>query len=305
MLLDFPVVDAHFHWWSREANSYPWLAPGSARPALGDHRPLMRNFTFEDYMRDVGSWVDVRGGVHVEAGCADPVGESIWIGQESERHHFPLVHVARVDLTHPEAADRVFTLAQMPHVRGVRMRLNADPRIAGRSGIADEPDFRRGFKAVAERRLIFELSIFPPQAQEGVGLAHDFPETGIVLNHLGWPRIAEGIDTFRSWKESMTALAACPNVSVKLSMLWPIDRSWRRDVIRPYVLEALAQFGTGRVMFGSNYPIELVMGSTEEQLTNLVDILRELSRYELQQVFRSNALRVFALDLPHAGRSAS
>lgn len=295
-LLDFPVVDAHFHLWDRAANDYPWLAPGSPRPALGDHAGLMRDFSLADHRAAVGAWLDVVAGVHVEAGCADPLAESRWVGGHCAS--FPAVHVARADLTAADAARRVAALAAVPGTRGLRMRLNADPRIAGRAGIADEPAFRRGFAALVEHELSFALSLYPPQAGEGVRLARDFPEIAFVVDHLGWPRIGEGLDTADDWRRSMRAFAACPNVTVKLSMLWPIDRAWRRAALEPFVLEALSIFGADRVMFGSNYPVETVMGDTGNQLTTLVEILRSLSRLELEAVFRKTAVRVFGLSLP-------
>lgn len=297
-LLDFPVVDAHFHLWDRSANPYPWLAEDSARPALGDHRPLMRSFGLSDHRREIGRFLDVVGGVHVEAGCADPTAEARWIADVASSAGMPLVHVARVDLTQPQAQTDLAVLKREPIVRGVRMRLNADPRIAGRAGIADEPLFRRNFQAVADSGLVFELSIFPSQREEGGRLAADFPQTRFVLNHLGWPRIAEGWDDFDSWRLAMGHLAHHANITVKLSMLWPIDRGWRRDLVEPFIAETIDLFGTDRVLFGSNYPIEAAIGDTEHQLTTLVDCLAQFTNPEREAIFRLNAARVFGLSLP-------
>jgi predicted TIM-barrel fold metal-dependent hydrolase len=295
MLLDLPVVDAHLHWWDRTANPYPWLAPGSPRPALGDHRALMRDRRAADWLEEIGVLLPVVAGVHVEAGCADPLAEARWVAEEAARAGLPVVHVARVDLTRADARERIAELAALDHVRGLRMRLNADPRIAGRAGIADEPAFREGFAELARHGLLFELSIFPPQAAEGVRLARDFPGVPIVLNHLGWPRIEEGLDDRAGWRAAMAALAACPGLTVKLSMLFPIDRAWRAEVIRPFVLETLELFGPERVMWGSNWPIETVMGAARDQLLALVGILGGLDRGALEAIFRTTAARVYRL----------
>jgi len=296
-LVGFPVVDAHFHLWSRGENPYPWLAEGSPAPALGDHRPLMRDVTLADHRAEIGRLVALAGGVHVEAGCADPAAETAWIARVAAATGFPLVHVARVDMTDPGAGEAIHALARHDIVRGFRMRLNADPKIAGRAGIADEPAFRRAFAVLADTGRLFELSLFPPQAGEGERLARDYPDTAFVLNHLGWPRIAAGQDSFATWRDGMRRLAACPNVTVKLSMLFPIDRDWRPAVIRPFVEETLVLFGAGRVMWGSNYPVETVMGTAEAQLTALLECLSHLSDGEMQAVFRTTAARVFALPL--------
>ena len=296
-LLDIPVVDAHFHLWDRSANPYPWLAEDSPRPTLGDHRPLMRSFGLSDHRREIGRFLDVAGGIHVEAGCADPVAETRWIADVASSAGMPLAHVARVDLIDEQAPKRIAELSDEPIVRGIRMRLNADPKIAGRAGIADEPLFRRNFRAVADSGLVFELSIFPSQSEEGGRLAADFPQTCFVLNHLGWPRIVEGLDDFDTWRRAMARLARHSNIAVKLSMLWPIDRGWRRNIVEPFIAETVDLFGTDRVLFGSNYPIEAVIGETEHQLSTVIDCLRDLTKPELEAVFRLNAARIFDLSL--------
>lgn len=297
-LLDFPVVDAHFHLWDRAANPYPWLAEDSPRPTLGDHRPLMRSFSLSDHRREIGRFLDVAGGVHVEAGCADPAAETRWIADLASSADISIVHVARVDLTDERAPDLIAELTDEPIVRGVRMRLNADPKIAGRAGIADEPLFRHNFQAVADSDLVFELSIFPSQCEEGGRLAADFPQTWFVLNHLGWPRIGEGLDDFDGWRRAMGHLARHSNIAVKLSMLWPIDRGWCREIVEPFIAKTIDLFGIDRVLFGSNYPIEAAIGETEHQLTTLLDCLDQLTRPECEAIFRLNAARIFGLSLP-------
>ncbi|MCF6327402.1 MAG: amidohydrolase family protein [Devosiaceae bacterium] len=294
-LLDYPVIDGHFHWWNRSYNRYAWLAPDSARPVLGDHRSLMRNFEYGDYVREVGSFLNLVGGVHIEAGCDHPKKETDWVLSQSSKHNFEVVHIARVDLTGDSAALEIEELSKIWRVRGFRMRLNADTRISSRSGISGVFNVRKNIAAIDKQKKLFELSIFSTQADEGVSLAREFPGMTFVLNHIGWPRIADGTDNFEDWRRSLQKLAACPNVFVKLSMLWPVDKLWRVEKIRPFVLETILMFGTDRVIFGSNYPIESVFGSFKAQLTNLLEAMHTLPDIDMQKIFRENAARVYDL----------
>jgi hypothetical protein len=72
-------------------------------------------------------------------------------------------------------------------------------------------------------------------------IAAEHPGVPLVIDHLGHP--AGG-----SWARDLEAAAACPNVYCKLTGLSLFVQP------RPYVQLALALFGPGRLMFGSDWP---------------------------------------------------
>src|SRR5260370_22381809 len=81
------------------------------------------------------------------------------------------------------------------------------------------------------------------------------PRLQLVHEHIAKPRIAEGKDP--EWQERMPALAALPNVAVKLSGMvteasWT---SWTPADLRPFVASVVEWFGGGRLMFGSDCPV--------------------------------------------------
>ena len=60
-----------------------------------------------------------------------------------------------------------------------------------------------------------------PQLPELVDLARAFPDTSIVLNHMGTPLGVAGYadkreEVFSVWRGHIATLAACPNVTMKL-----------------------------------------------------------------------------------------
>src|SRR5262249_31571807 len=78
-----------------------------------------------------------------------------------------------------------------------------------------------GFAHLPPFDLSFDAWLYHPQLTELVDLARAFPETTIVLDHVGGPLgvgpyAGRRDDVFTTWKRSIASLADCPNVVVKL-----------------------------------------------------------------------------------------
>ena len=121
------------------------------------------------------------------------------------------------------------------------------------------------------------------------------PELRFVLDHIAKPRIAEGHDEL--WHARLPALAARPNVGVKLSGLvteadWA---NWTAEDLRPFVRFVVDRFGVERVMFGSDWPVCLLAGSYRSVSAGLADALGPLSPDEQAQLYRDNAISAYRL----------
>lgn len=295
-LLDFPVVDGHFHLWQPGRLLYPWLSPDAPPPSFGSADAIRRDIVLEDYCSAMAPAVDIRGGVHVEAGCADSMMETTWVKSQA-MPGFVLGHVVQIDMRNEGVADFVDATLTDPFVRGFRMRLNADRRINPSGATADAAQYAPAFAAMEAAGTVFDLSIFPGQAAEAARLAERWPGLTFVLNHLGWPRIETGQDSFSNWRPMIRSLAEHQNVAIKLSMLWPIDRAWRIDRLRPFVLEAIESFGPERTIWGSNFPIETIFGRPGEQIAVLLEILNKANRAALEHIFQRSACRIYGIEL--------
>ncbi|HYZ31290.1 MAG TPA: amidohydrolase family protein, partial [Crenalkalicoccus sp.] len=91
-------------------------------------------------------------------------------------------------------------------------------------GLLGRPEFREGFAELAPLGLSFEAWVYHPQIPDVTALARAFPETRIVLNHVGGPLGIRGYagrqaEVRAAWHAAMTELASCPNVRVKLGGL--------------------------------------------------------------------------------------
>jgi len=141
-------------------------------------------------------------------------------------------------------------------------------------GLLMDPQLREGFARLAPLGLSFDAWMYHTQLGELVGLARAFPETPIVLDHVGGAiglgRYAGRRDeVFAEWGARIRELAACPNVHIKLGGLGmrmfgftlhtrelPPSSEELAAAWRPYMETCIAAFGPDRAMFESNFPVD-------------------------------------------------
>jgi predicted TIM-barrel fold metal-dependent hydrolase len=93
----------------------------------------------------------------------------------------------------------------------------------------------------------------------------------------------------------MRALAAAPNVHVKLSGLGTFARACSTELWSPVIRETVELFGPERCMLGSNFPIEKLWTSYAEVVRVTVESLSGLSAGDQRAVLHDTAARVYRL----------
>jgi predicted TIM-barrel fold metal-dependent hydrolase len=125
-------------------------------------------------------------------------------------------------------------------------------------------------------------------------LARDFPNTQIIINHTGLPvdRSPEGL---AAWRRALEAVAAFPNVAIKISGLGQLGRSWTLDANGPVIRDAIAIFGTGRSMFASNYPVDSLVAPYAMIVAGFLAAIADLPLQEQRKLLHDNAERIYRL----------
>ncbi len=163
--------------------------------------------------------------------------------------------------------------------------------------------------------LSFDAYIYHPQLHELADLANEFPGVTIILNHVGGPLgvgpyASKRDQIFEEWKDSMTAVAACPNVVVKVGGLvmpvcgfdWheramPTTSASLAQATGPYYLHCIEQFGPNRCMFESNFPPDKVSFSYNV-MTNAFKLMSKgYSATERAAMFHDTATRAYRIDV--------
>jgi L-fuconolactonase len=316
---DLPIVDPHHHLWDRPGWRY--LLDELLADLNSGHRIIatvflqcraMHRADGPEALRPVGETEFVNGVAAMSASggygparvCAGIVGHAdLTLGAP----------VRDVLAAHIRAGGDRF--------RGIR-HTNAwessvpRPSNAPRPGLLADPAFRAGFAELAPLGLSFDAWMYHPQIPELTDLARAFPDTAIVLNHVGGPL---GIGAYAGrrdamladWGASIRELATCPNVCVKLGGLGmpltglgfherpePPSSEELADASRPYFEACIDAFGPGRCMFESNFPVDKESFSYAVYWNACKRLTRGAGAAEKADLFRGTAARFYRIALP-------
>jgi predicted TIM-barrel fold metal-dependent hydrolase len=312
-----PIIDPHHHLWERPGNRY----------------------VLDELLADVAG-MNVRQTVFVECSSmyrADGpeefrvVGETEWvqgIAAQSASGQFGETRVAAgiVGSADLRLGDRVAPVleaqiaASPQRFRGIRHRAAwAEPGVVPNQSASQpprlmlDPDFRKGFAYLRTYGLTFEAWLYHPQLPELADLAQVFPDTTIILNHLAGP-IGVGPyqgkrdEVFARWKPDFAAVAACPNVVLKVGGIQMVVNGygWHEreqpptsdellEANRDWYLYAIEQFGPQRCMFESNFPVDRLSCSYTVLWNQFKKLTKGFSADERAAMFHDTAQRVYRL----------
>jgi L-fuconolactonase len=279
------ITDTHHHVWDLSAHDQPFL---DSDPALA---PLRRNFALTDLAPQAAA-LGVTRTVLVQT-VTEP-----WETPELLAASGGLAAgvVGWVDLESASVAEQLAQLQDLPggsHLVGIRHPLlfEADADWLAR------PAVLRGLRAVAAAGLAFDVIGEPRSLAAAARAAAALPGLQFVLDHLGNPGVAPEVDP--AWTDAVKAMAASPNVACKLSGFLgvpaPAGATDATGHLRPYYETAVAAFGPGRLMFGSDWPVSTLETGYGGVLAAARALTAGLSEAEQDAVFRGNASRVYRL----------
>jgi L-fuconolactonase len=179
-----------------------------------------------------------------------------------------------------------------PLMKGVRRNLQDETD----ADCCLRPDFLRGIHLLAERDFSFDLCIRHHQMPAAIAMARQCPEVRFILDHLGKPAIQRR--ELDPWRAHLEQLAACPNVSCKLSGLVTEAnlQQWRPEDLRPYIDHAVAVFGSQRLMFGSDWPVMLQATTYPRWVETLDLLIARLPPERRLDIWENTARRAYSLD---------
>jgi predicted TIM-barrel fold metal-dependent hydrolase len=295
-----PILDAHHHFWDLSDGTFPWLTNEYDDTFfLGDYRRMCSDFLPEQYRRATAGF-DVIGTVHVEAERSrkEQVRETEWLTQLNAKTGLPSAIVGHVYFVQPDCAEILAGHAKSPLVRGVRSKpeISAGPghSVRGQPGTMQDDAWLRGLAMLDDYGFSWDLRVPYWHLQEAADVARAFPRTPIVTNHLGLPldRSDEGIAI---WRRGMEALAACPNVYLKVSELGLPDGKWDSASNRRVIREAMEMFGFDRSMFASNLPVGNLSASLTAIVADVLAAVPQAAESDLCKLFAGTAQRFYRI----------
>ena len=312
------IIDPHHHLWDRNG-----------------HRYLL-----DQLLADTGSGHNITQSVFIECGemyRADgppemkPVGEIEFVNGTAAmsangrygKSRLCAGIVGHADLRLGDGVARVLE-AQIAagdgRFRGIRHSVVWDASEVFSRGRTNSPKgqmadatWRAGFARLAPLNLTFEAWLYHPQLMELAELARAFPQTTIILNHVGGPLgigpyASKKEETFAQWKAGIAELGKCQNVVVKLGglgMLFGMFDFHTRETppssedlaraYKPYIDTCITAFGPNRGMFESNFPPDGVSSSYAVLWNAFKRLAANFSAEEKAKLFSGTAKRVYRL----------
>jgi predicted TIM-barrel fold metal-dependent hydrolase len=312
------IVDPHHHLWDRDG-----------------HRYLL-----DQLLADTGSGHNIVQSVFIECGAmyrADgphemkPVGETEFVNGTSAmsasgrygKSRLCAAIVGHADLRLGDGVARVLE-AQIAagdgRFRGIRHSVTWDSsdvftkaRTNPPKGQMADATWRAWFARLAPLKMTFEAWLYHTQLMELADLARAFPQTTIILNHVGGPL---GIgpykdkkeETFAQWKAGIAELGKCQNVVVKLGGLGmtfgmfgfhthetPPSSTDLAGAYKPYIDTCITAFGVDRGMFESNFPPDGASSSYPILWNAFKRLAADFSADEKAKLFSGTAKRVYRL----------
>ena len=318
---EIPICDSHHHLWYHDETDYH--VDHFLHDAAGGHRILQTVFVESRMMLRKDGPEEMK-----------PVGETEYVQRVVANCKNGSVDVAAgivgfADLTLGAAVDRVLEAhlaAGKGRFRGIRSIGTWDASSAVRSraprGLYRDAGFQEGFSRLAKHGLSFDACIYHPQLPDLLDLAGRFPDTTIILEHMGMPVFIgpysqQRDKVLQDWQQSIAALAALPNLFIKLGGIgMPIlGQGWHQqaapptsaviaEAMKPYFSWCLEHFGVKRCMFESNFPPDKRSCSYTVLWNAFKRLTQGMAPDEWVSLFAGTAVQVYRLPSPikHAER---
>ncbi len=277
-------IDAHHHVWDLSVREQDWIQ--------GDQlAPLLRDFSMQDLEPELEA-AGIDGTVLVQTvALPDETPEFLDI---AGTHPAVVGVVGWLDLEDPDARGQLNRYRDHPHGRylvGIRDLAEYKEDAAW----LEREDVVANLRMLGDEGITYDLLTRPPQLPAAVSAVRACPDTTFVLDHLSKPDIAAG--AIDNWARDIAALAALPNVSVKVSGMFTEATwdAWTIDTFRPYVEVLLATFGPSRMLFGSDWPVS-TLAATYQQLVETTEALFDhLGPDDRALIWSGTATRVYGL----------
>jgi L-fuconolactonase len=341
---ELPIVDAHHHLWflSEAALAVTERQESVAARALAPTFRRHGRYLFGEFMTDLRSGHNIQASVFVECHAmyrargpeaTKSLGEVEFangvaaMGASGLFGEFRVCAgiVGGVDLRMGDAVEEVLRAhlqaagERYRGIRGAGIAYDDDERILGANvgmpHVLLDKGFRAGFKWLQPLGLSFDVFLLEPQLPDLIDLACAFPETQIILNHVGAPvgvgRYAgQREERFTIWRDYIRRLSQCPNVTVKLGGLGTPFGGFKYDMAtppatslqladewKPYIETCIEGFGADRCMFESNFPVDSAAGSYAMLWNAFKRLAAGGSKTEKIALFGGTATRVYRLDI--------
>ncbi|MBV7434565.1 amidohydrolase family protein [Cardiobacteriaceae bacterium TAE3-ERU3] len=274
------MIDSHVHFWHYDASAYPWIAPemdALRRDRLPADMDMQRH--------------GISGCIAVQARCDEA--ENAFLLDLATQHDAVLAVVGWLDFCAADIDDRLESHAHLQALCGYRHIVQDEP---DPSLFLARPDFNRGIKRLQQRGITYDVLVQQKDLDAALQFCARHDKAQLVVDHLAKPVFGDR-EQRKHWQRAMKELAAMEHVAVKLSgILLEAGKGAGLDEVSPYWSDALEWFGTGRCLWGSDWPVSLLGHEYSELLDVWQQFAAQLSAAERMDAEEGTARRVYRLE---------
>ncbi len=280
------LIDTHQHLILRDRIGYAWTA---GFPVLAG------DFTRADYAGQVAG-TGLRATIFMETGVddADYQAEARLVAGMIGASVGGVAMLGQIASIRPEqdaGLEAWLEEAQGLGTVGFRRILHVVP-----DEVSQADTFQRNLRKIGRAGFPFDLNLLSRQlVPVGVKLLKACPDQSFVLDHCGVPDVAGG--DWQAWRAGIDAVAAFPNLVVKLSGITTYCAPGTASValLRPYVAHLLDAFGPKRMLWGGDWPVVNLGVGLPDWIRMTGALLAELSPEERRAIGQGTAQRIYGV----------
>jgi len=273
------IIDSHVHFWKYNKQRDSWIT-NDMKVLQQDYLPEHLSLTLKR--------TGVDGCIAVQADQSEL--ETHFLVELAKTHPIIKGVVGWVDLQDDRIEERLNYFSQYPIIKGWRHIAQTEPNdfLSGKK-------IERGIRALQPYKYTYDILIYHYQLNAAIDLVSKIPDQRFVLDHCGKPDIKN--KNMDEWKSGISKLAKHPNVYCKLSGLFTEAKwkDWSAGDFYPYLDVVFENFGTKRLLFGSDWPVVLLSGMYVQWKSLLEKYTEQIDEDIREDIFGDNAADFYRL----------
>lgn len=274
------MIDTHVHFWKYNKIKDAWITD--------EMKLLQRDFLPQD-LQPVLYENNVNGVIAVQADQSE--NENGFLIELSKKNSFIKGIVGWVNLQNENIENKLLYYSKFPVIKGFRHIVQAE-----QNGFLENKNFLNGIGILKRFNFTYDILIYENQLEETVEFVNKFAGQKFIIDHCAKPEIKN--KSILKWESGIKEISKNKNIYCKLSGLtteanW---NSWQEPDFHPYLDVIFENFGTDRLVFGSDWPVVLISGGYSKWKNLLENYMSDFSKEDKEKVFTKNAIEFYNLN---------
>lgn len=267
-------IDSHQHFWNYDPTRHSWI---------DDSMKLLQDDFLPKDLKPILQQNKIDGCIAVQADQS--LEETRFLLQLANENDFIKGVVGWIDLRAGDIENQLQEFSSFKKLKGFRHVVQDEKQI----DFLLRDDFCNGISFLNQYGFTYDILVFPTQLPSVIKFVKRFPDQPFVLDHIAKPYISK--NEIKNWEKDIIQLSGFPNLYCKISGMvteanW---KGWSVADFKPYIDVVVNNFGTGRIMFGSDWPVCLVAASYQQCCEILEQNTMQLSGEEKEKLWGQNA----------------